>query len=471
MPASGGPAVTITALRSAGSLGGSWGTDGTIYFSHGASLWRVSDSSGTPTQLTTPDLSHGELLHAWPQLLPDNKTLVFTIVTAESSRVAVVPTAGGPSRIVIEGAAYGRYLPTGHLVYLQNSTLLAAPFDVSRLALQGTAVPVAEHIGLALASRSGQFAFSADGTLAFVEAVSEEHRSLAWVDRTGRATLLGLPPRKYLSPRVSPGGKTIAAVVREGSTSDVWVHDTTSRTFGKLSLDGTVNDGIAWTPDGQRVTYARRSGGKTDILSQRVDGDRASSVVASAEVGLWPGSWSADGRVLAFMIGTDATKGDIDTIDTAGDGRFVPLLATPATEWGARLSPDGRWMAYVSNASGRWEAFIQPNPGPGNPRQISVDGGTEVVWAPSGRELFFRNGSKLMAVPINMTPQISTGVPRLLSDAGFVSGQPGLPGYDVSADGQRFLMVQPGPEESGARPVHVIIDWFDDLRRLTAAAR
>ena len=162
--------------------------------------------------------------------------------------------------------------------------------------------------------------------------------------------------------------------------------------------------------------------------------------------------------------------GDVNLLRT-GDATPTPFVSSAATEWGARLSPDDRWMAYTSNESGRWEVYVKPYPGPGARRQISSGGGAEVVWARNGRELFYRIGTKLMGVDIQTTPGFSTGTPHVVVDGSFAPGQPGLPGYDVSIDGQRFLMVKPGDAEAAPRPIHVIVIWHDELRRLAAAAR
>jgi serine/threonine-protein kinase len=187
----------------------------------------------------------------------------------------------------------------------------------------------------------------------------------------------------------------------------------------------------------------------------------------SAGGGVWPGSWSRDGQTLAFMEARQS--GDI--LFRAADGKASPFVDGAATEWGARLSPDDRWMAYTSNESGRWEIYVKPFPGPGQQRQISSGGGAEVVWARNGRELFFRNGSSLMAVPIQLTPDFSYGAPYVVFEGSFVPGQPGLPGYDVSLDGQRFLIAKPGDAEAAQPPIHLVLNWFDEIRRLTAAAR
>jgi Tol biopolymer transport system component len=178
--------------------------------------------------------------------------------------------------------------------------------------------------------------------------------------------------------------------------------------------------------------------------------------------GLWPGSWSADGQQMAFMHAASA-GGDISLYDRRAGGRSAPLISGPATEWGARLSPDGHSLAYVSNESGRWQVYLQALPTPGARVQISADGGTEVVWARNGRELFYRNGPRVIAVAIEPGGGLKIGKTTVLFEGPFAAGQPGLPNYDVAPDG-RFVMVEPGPDERTTPQLHVLLNWPALLR-------
>jgi len=474
VPYAGGPVVTIAPLPDRGTLTAHWADDGAIYYSWGGSLWRVAAEGGSPLRLTTPDPAKGESIHIRPQLLPGGSHLLFTVVMAttdEASRVVVMPVGGGPLRTIVEGAASGRYLDSGHLTYLQGSTLFAVAFDAARLALRGAPAAVLDNVGRT--SAGAHFAAAADGTMMFMQRTSTDRRSLVWVDRRGIASPIGtIAPRQFASPVVSPDGNRIAAVVSERSQSDLWLYERATGASGRLTFDGGIAAGLAWTPDGRYVTYAKNAKGASFIALQAVDGDRRSRQLFAATEMLWPGGWSADGQHLGYMRSTRETFGDVEVFDVGGSNTRRAVVATPATEWGAKLSPDGHWMAYTSNTTGTWEVYVQPFPGPGNPRTVSVDGGTEVVWSKDGREIFFRSGTRMMAAPTVMARDgLSIGAPAVLFDGPFVAGQPGLPNFDVSSDGQRFLMVQPGPDEATARPLHIIVDWFDDLRRLTAVAR
>jgi serine/threonine protein kinase len=476
VPLSGGPVVTI--CRTANLVRGSaaWSTDGTIYFASSggttAGILSVSSNGGVPQQVTT--LASGESAHRWPTLLPGGRTILFTVAyggartKAGSSfqnayRVVAKALDSGAQQTVMEGASFARYLPTGHLLYVKGDALLATHFDLRSLQANGSPVVVSDQIAVN-DSASAQLTVSAEGTFAYVPRAALEHRALVWVDRSGATTQVGLGQRWFDYPRLSADGGRIAVSVRENGQKDIWVQERASPALSRLTFDGTSDDGQIWTPDGQAITYSTLQDGKTVMISQDVEGNRASHVIFSTGHSLWPGSWSRDGQTLAFMELVNA--GDVSVI-RQGDVKATPFADSAATEWGARLSPDDRWIAYTSNASGRWEVYVKPYPGPGERRQISTDGGAEIVWGRNGRELFYRNGPRLMAVDVVTQPAFSAGTPRAVFETPFARGEPGLPNYDVAPDG-RFLMIKPGDTEAAPRPIHIVINWFDELRRIAA---
>jgi len=214
------------------------------------------------------------------------------------------------------------------------------------------------------------------------------------------------------------------------------------------------------------VTFATKVSGKASVVLQDVDGLQAiEPLIATSHggFGVWPGSWTPDGQTLALMQGSPTSGGDIGVLNRRLNPDAQPFIHTSATEWGAKLSPDGRWMAYISNESGQWEVYIQPFPGPGNRRQISSGGGTEIVWARSGRELFYRSGQRMMAVPFTASPTFSIGNPELLFEGPYLVGSPGAHNYDVAPDGQRFLMIE-ASEPKGSLQIHILTNWFDDVK-------
>jgi serine/threonine-protein kinase len=240
---------------------------------------------------------------------------------------------------------------------------------------------------------------------------------------------------------------------------DLWLHDLGSTRLRRLTSVGTATNAV-WSRDGSVVTFSVRGGRTISMVSQPVDGDGQGHTLFSEDAGLWPGSWTPDGRALAYMtFRPGRTGGDISVYEPGGAVESRHYLDSTSTEWGARLSPNGRWMAYVSNESGRWEVYLRPFPGPAGDVQISTGGGTEVVWARSGREVFFRNGRGLFAVRVGPGPALEVSAPTLVFEGRYATALPGVASYDVSPDGSRFLMVKPGAEEAEPRRLRFVLNW------------
>jgi serine/threonine-protein kinase len=475
VPTGGGAVVTLCEVESIWlNAGASWAPEG-IFFSNGnggsKGIARVSAAGGRPRPVTTPDVRRGEIGHLWPELLPGANAILFTIVTSGQpmiSQAAVQFLASGQRKIVLENASKAQYVSSGHLIYGRGNDIFAVAFNLNRLEIVGAPVRVIQ--GVSVDQTTPLFATAKDGTLVYAPSVPQNGRSLVWVDRRGVAAPLAAPPRAYDFPAISPDGQGIAVRISDGARSDLWVYRPAGDTLNRLTSNGDVTNGI-WTPDNAALTFSSSRRDSAVMFRQGVENGVAPSSLFAATgpvSGLWPGSWSSDGRTLFYMQGTvGPTSGDILSFHLDQNGtpqRPQPYLQTEATEWGARISPDGRWMAYVSNDSGRWEVYIQTYPGQGGRIQVSSEGGTEVVWARNGREIYYRNQHQLMAVPIRTAPTLQVGKPSPLFESPFVAGEPGLPNYDVSADGSRFLMIRAGAEEAKPGPLNIVINWFDELR-------
>jgi serine/threonine-protein kinase len=253
-----------------------------------------------------------------------------------------------------------------------------------------------------------------------------------------------------------------------GGTDQLWVYDLARDTLTRLTFEGGDNEEAVWTPDGKRIAFESNRDGVPDrIFWQLADSSGGLERLTSGDGNQAPSSWSADGQLLAFGEVNPRTRQDI-WVFRLSDGKAEPFLRTPFEEGGARFSPDGRWLAYVSNESGRPEVYVQPYPGPGGKWQISTDGGTEPVWNRNGRELFYRSGNKMMAVETTMQPSFSAGKPRMLFEGPyFTTAFPTMTvSYDVSADGQRFLVVKETEAASrSAEQINVVLNWFEELKR------
>ncbi len=468
---SGGAPLTLCDVPN--SRGASWGANDTIIFtpsSGTAGLLEVPAAGGTPQVVTTLDAEKGEDRHRWPQFLPEGKAVLFNVWagdrTVDDALIVVQQLETGERRVLVEGGNHPHYVPTGHLVYARAGTLMAVPFDLARLEVTGPPVAVVEGITQSIGVTTAQFSFSRLGALVYVPGdVSGTESTLVWVNRQGAVESLGAPPRAYAQPRLSPDGRRLAVHITE-ARQNVWVYDIPRGTLTRLTFEGSNNWAI-WTPDGKRLTFsATRPGAPFNVFWKPADGSGAAEQLTTTEHGHFATSWSPDGQVLAFTENHPTTARDIWLLPLEGERQPRPFLRTPFSEAQAKFSPDGRWLAYVSNESGRWEVYVQPFPGPGEKLQISTEGGTAPVWARNGRELFYRNGDKMLAVDVTTQPGFGAGTPTLLFAGPYQRPSSSNTNYDVAADGQSFLMIKASEQEAESSQINVVLNWFEELKRL-----
>ncbi len=480
---SGGAALTLG--NAANPSGANWGSLGTIAFApeNVSVLQQVPDAGGAPQPLTR--FEKGDVTHRWPEFLPGGKAVLFAAgpgaLNFANAQVAVQSVGGGEKRNLLQAGTQPGYAPSGHLVYAQRGTLMAVPFDPQRLTATGGAVPVAEGVLQSPSSGAAQYSFSATGSLVYVSgSVQSARRRLVWVSRNGAEQPLAAPAHAYVFPRLSPDGRRVAVTIQEQETQ-VWLYDLPRETLTRLTFEGNQNYNAVWTPDGKRIAFESTKEGPLNIFWQLADGSGGLERLNTSEYVNAPMSWSPDGQLLAFIEVNPTTQRDIWVLRmgdpspgsgqipsaASGQGRKAqPFLRTPFDETLPRFSPDGHWLAYISDESGRYEIYVQPYPGPGGKWQISTEGGTEPVWNPNGRELFYRSGDKMMAVDIATQPGFAAGTPRMLFEGPYEPAPVPIDNYDVSPDGQRFLMIKPS-EQAQAAPtqINVVLNWFEELKR------
>ena len=483
----GGPSMTIVQMDAA-SRGTTWGPDNTIIFGTGAimtGLQRVPATGGAVTVLTKPASERGERDHLWPEMLPGGRAVLFTITAAtggfEASQVAVLDLETGTYQVLVPGGNHAHYVPTpgGHLVYWVGGTLRAVQFDLARLQTRGTPVTVLPGV-VTTQFGAADFDVAADGTLVYVDApgaTSTALRTLVWVDRLGREELLAAPARPYLFPRVSPDGARVA-VVRTDEGNDIWVFDLARpQTLTRLTTDPAADRWPVWTKDGQRLVFASTRAGAINLFEQAADGTGATERLTQSMNQQGSTDVSLDGELIFHevtpMMGRDLMRLSLDVTH-----RVQTLLQTAFEERNGLVSPDGRWLVYESNSSGRFEVYVRPfpNASAGPAIQISPAGGTRPVWARSGHELFFvAQDGALMAVRVDARggSTWSAGTPTKLFDSRHFAGVADFGrNYDVAPDG-RFLMIkEAGADQSSALPHIVVVQhWFEDLKRLVPATR
>jgi eukaryotic-like serine/threonine-protein kinase len=480
---SGGAALTLGVASS--PRGASWGSNGTIAFTPQdvVVVQQVPDAGGAPQPLTR--FEKGEASHRWPEFLPGGNAVLFAAapnaVSWTNAQVAVQSVGTDERRNLIQGGTHPRYAPSGHLIYAQAGTLMAVPFDPQRLTVTGAVIPAVEGVLQSPVSGAAQYSFSATGSLVYILGGVQSARSkLVWVSRNGAEQPLAAPAHAYLGPRLSPDGRRVAVAIAE-QESQVWLYDLPRETLTRFTFEGHANINPVWTPDGKRIAFNSNKEGATNIFWQLADGSGGLERLTTSEYLHAPHSWSPDGQLLAFHEVNPATQRDIwvlrmgdpspgsGQVPSAGSGQVrkaQPFLRTQFDEAVPRFSPDGRWLAYISNESGRNEIYVQPYPGPGGKWQISTEGGTEPAWNRNGRELFYRSGDKMMAVDIATQPGFAPGTPRMLFEGRYETAPFPATNYDVSPDGQRFLMVKPTEQEQAApTQINVVLNWFEELKQ------
>ncbi|HEY6945407.1 MAG TPA: protein kinase [Candidatus Acidoferrum sp.] len=460
--------------------GASWANDDTIVYAPnlGSGLMRISPAGGSPQVLTTPDAKQQELSHRWPQVLPGNNNVLFTIQTTtqgtyDDARIALLSLETGKWRTPFEGGSYARYVPSGHIVYAHAGALMAVPFNLSSLQVKGSPAPVQQGVVTTVTTSGGaEYDVAESGLLAYVPGSTRPpERSLVWVDRQGVGKELTAPVKAYITPRISPDGKMLAVQIFSAGSEDLWIYDFSRNTLMRLTF-GSGGGGSAapiWTPDGRKVLYRSRTP-TLSFRSKPADGSGAEETLFSKELedpGATPFTVSPDGKTLLFGRNTTGAFG-IYAISLDGSAKTQPFLQSTFSQSNPRFSPDGHWVVYMSNESGRDEIYVQPYPGPGGKWLISAEGGSYPLWARSGREIFFRSEDKMMVVPVETQPTFKAGTPRMLFRSGNYLM---LWNYDVAPDGQHFLMIREREAPASSKEVSIVLHWTDELKRLAPAGK
>ena len=480
----GGPPVSICTISGNGiPRGGSWGPDGTIVFAMAGGtrgLMKVSANGGNAEPLTKPDATKGEESHSFPEFLPNGRGILFVVTPQGSSgaagsavgsadvtgQIAVLDVRTLARKTLVTGGSNPRYAASGHIVYGVAGTLRAVAFDADRLEVRGTPVPVVEHV---VTKRSGaaDFGLAANGTLVYIAGdAGDAMRTLVWVDREGHEEPLGVPPRAYAYPRISPDGTRVALDVRD-QENDVWIWDLKRLTLTRLTFDPGLNRGVAWTPDGRRLAFSAQRDGKENIYWQAADGTGSPERLTDGARPQVPISFTRDGKNLLFNE-PDIPPADVGIVSMTPNPKTEFLLHAPYHESDGEVSPDGRWLAYQSTESGRGEVYVRPFPNIDSGRwQVSTGGGTRPAWESNGRELFYLAADgKLMAVPVQSGATYSAGTPQVVVNAAYLNPYNGRT-YDVSPDGKRFLMIkEASTQPASPRQLVVVLNWFEELKRL-----
>ena len=492
----GGPPVTVVPVDGAGPRGATWGADGTIVYAttHAATgLQRVSAAGGDPTVLTTPDRVRGEGDHFWPEFLPGGQVVLFTVTAAtgglDNAQIAVLDLATGTSKVVVRGGHHAHYVPTGHLVYGAGGTLRAVAFDLGRLEVVGTPVPVLEQV-VTTGEGAVDVAVAATGTLVYVpgRGAARAARSLVWADRMGREEPVPAPVRAYQYPRISPDGTRVALDFSDQDL-DIWIWDFARLTFTRLTFDPGSDEYPVWMPDSRRVVFGSGPPNAQNLFWKAADGTGSADRLTQSPNDQDAQSVTPDGNLLVFReIGAQGAaptrSADLMVLplravspspgtSASGGGsplQVNPLIQTSYAEQTAEVSPGGQWLAYGSNESGREEIYVRPFPDVESGRwQVSTGGGRTPLWSRNGQELFYVTPEAvLMGVRVERGPSWRSSVPAKVLECACFLGAAGFGRtFDIAPDGTRFLMIkEDGGTEAAPQNLVVVQNWFEELKRL-----
>jgi len=474
IPVEGGVATVLCEVPEI--FGADWGSDnGIIFAGEGHSgLSMISADGGVPEILTKPDPKREESSHRLPHWIPDKKAVLFNIMRHpwdRHPRLALFKMDSREWTILLEDASDGRSAAGGQVVFLRRGTLMTVRFDPKKMKTVGRPIAIFDNVMQAFSINSerntgaGQFNFNNSGTLVYAEGgiPPEQENSLVWVDHNGveqPATSLKFP---FFAPRISPDGQRIAYRTT-GEEVQLYVYDLAKGTNSRLTSEGRAGWPI-WTPDGKRILFKWSKSLEGNLFWMPYDGSSSMERLTTREYEESPGSWSSDGKTLVMVESHPDTGQDIVMLDVKS-GRVTPFLNSKFFEIYPELSPGGHWIAYSSNESGRYEVYVQDFPNRSSKRQISNDGGIEPLWAKNGRQLFYRKADQVWVVDVSTDGELQTNKPRrLFEKPGYSGGNP-LRCYDLSYDGQRFLMIKLDQKKPAPATEMIIIrNWNIELKR------
>ena len=462
----GGPVQTLCDAST--GRGGAWNKDGVILFTPsgtlGVGLYRISASGGTPTQVTVPDKTLNEDSNRWPLFLPDGIHYLYSAINLSGRRdlysIYVGSLNSNEKRLVVKAKGNGAYAAPGYLLFYRDQTLFAQHFDTRKFELTGEPVPVLTEVQFFPRISEAVFAASTAGLLVAQRNADSGASQLLWFDRKGQQIGVALNPGIYGNIMLAPNGRTVASDTTDlaSQNTDIWTYDLETRSAKRLTFDPAIDSLPVWSPDGSRTVFASNRELKFDLYLKDTNGAQEEKVIPQDGPDRFPTDWSRDGKYVLYGRGPDLW------FLTFPELRATQFLKAASTLKTGRFSPDGKWVAYSSNESGRWEIYVTSFPEAHGKWQVSNTGGDQPRWRGDGKELFYLStDSKIMAVPVKTGSNFDAGTPTALFQANprEMVATSELFSYDVSNDGQKFLVN--ASLKTAMTPMSVVLNWSAKL--------
>jgi Tol biopolymer transport system component len=448
----------------------SWGERDIVYAGFPApGLWRCPVAGGQPERLTRPEDEHARpVFYMTPRLIPDRSAVLFASWSAGRPKIEVFSLQSSKRLTLVDAAGGPAYADAGHLLYSGDNEILAVPFDREKLSVHGLPAAVVDGVRTSsLPNSQADYAISESGTLVYLPGRKLQRR-LVWVDRGGGVSALSIPPGDYIYPASSPAGDLIAVNVHHKAGRDIWIGDPARGTLSPLTSDGDAFVSL-WSPDAKSLVFTSSESGQYNLFRKGLDGSRPKRLTESRHAQRAT-SWSLDGRLLLFNDIDPTTRLDVWVLPLEGDPRPFPVVKTAANESSATFSPDGKWLAYQSDESGRFEVYVQAYPS-GERHQASNQGGTHPSWNSNGRELFYLAGDQMMKLTFGGGPPLRLGKPEVLFRSRLVADSNLDRRYDVAPGGTRFLFAEDLTPDLPGLQLQVVLNFPDEIRRRVAGAR
>jgi len=453
--------------------GGTWSREGVIIFGSDGGLFRIPANGGEASVLTTTDQARHEASHQWPCFLPDGQHFVFCVDSPQAENRGIFLGSlneGRLQRLTLDFStvAYAASTAGGYLLFVRGGALMAQPFDADKLSLTGEPVRVAEQVRYNLTNGYGFFSVSENGVLAYELEVSTPNSQLVWVDRTGKPLGIAASPGIYNRFRLAPDERRMVLDLTDSQTgrTDLYIRDLQQGKASRFTFDPANNTFPIWSPDGSRIVWHSNRGTGFSFYQKSASGMGQDELLLPSEALIYPCDWSTDGRFIVYTLFDHKTGWDVWALPLEGERNPFPLLQSPSFEGGPRLSPDGHWLAYYTNETGRYEVYVTTFPSPGAKWQISTAGGAQPQWRRDGRELYYVSADgKLMAVTVKGGASFEAGVPQALCEMRMpYTALNNATFYNAAGDGQRFLINTPLGGTTAA-PLTVVVNWMAELKR------